>query len=707
MAKLLSTGDVELPAGCSVTLELEAKKLLESLFRVGGADGVEKTYRELRLLRGERPTAGELYRMGANPKALRARHGSWFRFVQSEGDLSPAQSQALEELGPFLADLETTPMTKSFKMVTLEALLEAGALASGLPLRDLALRSAALLARDPGLLEDVPSEERLPDEPDERSVRAWMAYWRKNPVAAWTEARPPRRAWFGVEGDRFVPRASLSGEAVDLVRELVDYRLAVYRRRNEVPADEGFVCRVTWNKRDPILKLPSRTRRPIPEGEQSVRLPDGSVWLFRFMKEFVNVARPPGADRNALPDLLRGWFGPTAGHPGTAFDVRFVASPGGLWVEPVQGQVVELPTFRGIVAYPDLRAAAGHGFGAAEAPETEQVLLPVEPSGPEVFAVRVAGSSMDGGREPLRDGDWAVMRFARGAPAPSVEGRVALVQLPADGGYQWVIKRVKPRQDGWELTSDNPEGPTIEASEEMVVVARLVKGIRPEDLAPAPGTVLQADEVGARFGIDGWVAASGRQGGHLFVVVDRAGVLVAPDAVRAERPRPGETAFVLAREGDGLRYLGVGRWRDGLWRIPEVDFATWRQWGEGRQASRALPDGALERAQGVVDAVLALPEGERWLERDGERRARVLGAAARGGLRIDGGEGGFEERTVSLVDLAWVGVALDDARVRGGRLDEERVNRLRYLEGTPKGSTRWIDTGWALAAWARVQPELG
>jgi hypothetical protein len=54
---------------------------------------------------------------------------------------------------------------------------------------------------------------------------------------------------------------------------------------------------------------------------------------------------------------------------------------------------------------------------------------------------------------------------------------------------------------------------------------------------------------------------------------------------------------------------------------------------------------------------------------------------------------------VSLQDLAWVIAAAEDVADHGGRLDEERVNRLRYLEGTPKESTRWIDTGWALAAW--------
>jgi transcriptional regulator of acetoin/glycerol metabolism len=68
-------------------------------------------------------------------------------------------------------------------------------------------------------------------------------------------------------------------------------------------------------------------------------------------------------------------------------------------------------------------------------------------------------------------------------------------------------------------------------------------------------------------------------------------------------------------------------------------------------------------------------------------------------VRIDGGPGGFAERTVSLQDLAWVIVAAEEVRERGGTLDEERVNRLRYGEETTKGSARWIDTGWALAAW--------
>jgi hypothetical protein len=57
--------------------------------------------------------------------------------------------------------------------------------------------------------------------------------------------------------------------------------------------------------------------------------------------------------------------------------------------------------------------------------------------------------------------------------------------------------------------------------------------------------------------------------------------------------------------------------------------------------------------------------------------------------------GGFASRQVSATDLAWVMLAAQAITDDGGLLDEARVNRLRYLDGTPKGSTRWIDTEFA------------
>jgi superfamily II DNA or RNA helicase/diadenosine tetraphosphate (Ap4A) HIT family hydrolase len=121
LAQEVPTG---LPGGCSVEIELEAKHLLERMFRGGGADAIEQAYRELREVRGVRPRAGELVRQGYSLRTLRQRHEGWFAFVAGEGDLDEREREVLTVAGPFLRELETTEMTKSYKMVVLEALLD-------------------------------------------------------------------------------------------------------------------------------------------------------------------------------------------------------------------------------------------------------------------------------------------------------------------------------------------------------------------------------------------------------------------------------------------------------------------------------------------------------------------------------------------------------------------------------------------------------
>ena len=698
-------GPIALPAGCFVDVELEAKKLLEALILGTGALGVERAYRELRTARDERPQAGELLRMGYSLDPLRRGHRGWFDFVASEGDL-PAPARTAWEIGAaFLRDLEVTPMTRSFKMVTLQVLLDDDVLFAGAPLDRIATRAWALLRRSPELLDDVPADER----PDGDTIgKKWLGYWGRNPIAAWTTATRSR-AWFRLDGDRFALDLGI-GEGLRepfaaLVRELVELRLLQYRRRRP-PTGEGFVCRVTWNQRDPILALPRGQRATVPQGETDVRLPDGAVWQFRFAKEFCNVARPIGEPSNQLPELLRGWFGADAGAPGRVFQVRFVAAPDGLWVAPLDATaaVIELPPLHRVVAYPDLRAAAGHAAAEREGPEASSVALPVPGPDPRRFAVRAAGTSMDGGPSPIHDGDWVILRLDRGASADHVEGRVALVELPGAAGERYVLKRIRRDGGAWVLASDNPEGPTFDATDDMLVVARLDSVVRPEDLAPAVGSVVSFDTFVTHLGGDPTPPATGRYGGHLVLYVGSTGVLDAPDQVDLVVPdrRPAETAYVVVRVDDELRYLGVGRWRDdiGRWQIPEVSFATWRALDGGRTASRVLPEGALGAAQAVVNALLRLPDADRWVD-SGATRGHLLGAAPRGGVRLHGGDGGFAERTVSLTDLAWVAAAADDVATHGGVLDADRVNRVRYLDGTPKGSTRWIDTPWAVALWRK------
>jgi hypothetical protein len=69
---------------------------------------------------------------------------------------------------------------------------------------------------------------------------------------------------------------------------------------------------------NPMLKLPPRSKyRDLPLGEALVVLPDGSRWVFRFVKIACNLARPETKDEgNYLPELLLDFFGPRAGEPG-------------------------------------------------------------------------------------------------------------------------------------------------------------------------------------------------------------------------------------------------------------------------------------------------------------------------------------------------------------------------------------------------------
>lgn len=309
--------------------------------------------------------------------------------------------------------------------------------------------------------------------------------------------------------------------------------------------------------------------------------------------------------------------------------MRFVASHNGLWVEPVDGEVAPPAPLRTVVVYPELSAAAELAGSVAER-GADRFWLPVDHAEPDQFAVRVSGTSMDGGSTLLRDGDWALFRIARAAPASSVANQVVLGQVEGDAGPSWHIKRLMPEGRGWRLASDNPDGLSFVADEQqMNVIGQLEEVVHPADLAPPVGTVLAADELPLRFGLGSLEPRTGVWGGHRFLVVDQPGVLVAPDRLRADRPRQSaETLYALAALDGGLRYLGVGHWRsdENAWAIPEVDYATWRAFGEGRSASRALPPGALARAQAVADGLLGLPEAERVLvQRDG--RARILGRA--------------------------------------------------------------------------------
>ena len=698
-AYLTAGVEPELPAGCSIAVELEAKDMLARLLPRPGLSAALDAYRSLRLLHGERPLAGDLYRRGYNPRAVGAGQGGWFGFVRDEGDLDEQGRAALHAAGSWLNELETTAMTKSFKMVVLEVLAEADVLTEGMELAELARKSHARLVRSPELFRQIAEVTAL-DDPATPDPAQWLAYWRMNPIAAWSRSR-----WFEVEGDRLVSRIPRATEDPDgraltaLTLELVDWRLARHLR-DRASGVPSFVVKVSWNQRDPILILGSSAeRKQLPSGEVDVFLPDGKSWRFRFMKIAVNVAHPVGDSHNRLPDLLRGWFGPAAGQPGTDHRVRFRRSPDGWWVEPIAARLeADLPRGR-VLAFPTLEVAAGAVAGVGSGvPEATEVVLPG--ASPELRAVRACGLSMDGEPDLIRGGDWLLVRWARGEPVGAVEGRAAIFQrLLTTGEPSFQVKRLRRLGNTYELTSDNPDSPSLPPNDDAVLIGIVEQVIRPEDLGPEPGPSLATDQIAGAFHLSETPSTgASRVDGHLFLLLDGIRHLPAPDRCdfEVEDRCPAETAYILIRDPskENWRYPGVGRWQDGQWAFPAFDFAMWRGLG-GQGASRSVPPGRLAQSMDLTEQLHRATTPGAVITAQGHRY-RILHRTPKGGLRVDGGLGGFKPRTVSASDFAWVLEARDQAHAAGALLDETFVNLVRYLEGTPKESTRWIDTGHAL-----------
>ena len=84
--------------------------------------------------------------------------------------------------------------------------------------------------------------------------------------------------------------------------------------------------------------------------------------------------------------------------------------------------------------------------------------------------------------------------------------------------------------------------------------------------------MLEEHDIAARFGLESLPPRSDRHGGHLFIFVDRKGMLEAPDRLRFEdiTPRAAETAFVLIARQSSWLYAGVARQTNdrGMWALP-------------------------------------------------------------------------------------------------------------------------------------------
>jgi tetratricopeptide (TPR) repeat protein len=193
-------------------------------------EDIEAYYRDFRDRHGTRPRAIQAFRDGHDPRSVRARHGSWLWFVEAMGDLSEGQKLLLRDLGDLLATIESTPMTRSFKMLTLQALLNRKALPGSLGIRDLAAEFGRLAASSSILRAEVGAE--LDD------LDRLCRYLERNPVAAWAGGKGTGgKAYFAynqaVFSSTFAVAEDLRPEFHELAREVIEWRLAAYLKREE------------------------------------------------------------------------------------------------------------------------------------------------------------------------------------------------------------------------------------------------------------------------------------------------------------------------------------------------------------------------------------------------------------------------------------------------------------------------------------------
>ncbi len=309
---------IDLPEGCAVTWDLDVVELFEQMLsqQAKATDALAQFILDHVTETGERPSAVQAFRSGLNV-GVALRSGGWFNLLRDLEALTAEELITVEAAGETLSQIEREPLTKSYKLVTLRALIHDEALRTGATVEALAMQSRRIVLGDPRLAEDA----RTPSfDPTTASDRAWASFWRRNPIAAWTnDGKRTGSALFQLRDDRFEPTFAVPpqlGSVFDeLVAELAEYRLARYLAQAEADANV-ISLRVSQTNGRPIIFL-DRDRHPrTPEGRTEV-VADGRRLTLKFVKIAVNVAHEGDSATNVLPDLLRSWFGEAAGQPGS------------------------------------------------------------------------------------------------------------------------------------------------------------------------------------------------------------------------------------------------------------------------------------------------------------------------------------------------------------------------------------------------------
>ena len=203
--------------------------------------GPSADYQALKASLSRRPTMTEFFRSTSSMPDMRRRHGQWWQLVRDQDNLSATETACFERHQAFMKEVESTSMTRSFKAVLLESLLDNDGFRNPPSVDELAAQALDVFRRRRGLVGDIKKDLR---DLDHVPLGKWVAYWKGNPINAWIGGNKARdnRHWFEVRDGRFQPTLQVTKEEFDtfqdMIQELVDYRLAAYEPRLPKPEAE-------------------------------------------------------------------------------------------------------------------------------------------------------------------------------------------------------------------------------------------------------------------------------------------------------------------------------------------------------------------------------------------------------------------------------------------------------------------------------------
>ena len=174
--------------------------------------------------------------------------------------------------------------------------------------------------------------------------------------------------------------------------------------------------------------------------------------------------------------------------------------------EPENEKVVSIESGRAsrnsIPYFPNLQIACGHfRTGTADAEEFRSLDDSYGRLDPEKhFIARASGNSMNGGKNPIQDGDYLLLERMSPTRAGSITNQVLVIERQdLSGDDQYLLRQILKNENGEHvLHAFNPTYADIPATEDFRTLARFKTILEPWQLAV--GQTFRREEIPALFG---------------------------------------------------------------------------------------------------------------------------------------------------------------------------------------------------------------